>query len=98
VFASSPRPFGCDTCGWKKTKKAVSWCAHGPVDYVNSPVDGRTTPHVHDAAVGAKPRGHARQKSGVVHRFPPPLQDFAESIAHAGNGVKFNSEKSEKLE
>ena len=50
-----------------ENKKAVSWCAHGPADYVKSPVDGRTTPHVHNAAIDAQPRGHARQHSGVVH-------------------------------
>jgi hypothetical protein len=51
----------------REQKKAVGWCAHGPIFYVKSPVDGRTTPHVKHAGIGTPQRHNARERLSVVH-------------------------------
>jgi hypothetical protein len=67
----------------------VSWCAHGPIHYVKSPVDGRTTPQVHDAAVGTRLWCNAARYYGVAHWFHLLGSKIsAASISYAEWGVK----------
>ena len=59
-----------------------------PGFYVKSPVDGRTTPHVHKAAVSARMRLNAREHIGVAHSLHLLVRISPISISYPEGGVK----------